>query len=193
MDRDAFEKLLELFDPDRDRAGELYEKLRSRLIAFFRWNGCRESDFLADKAFDVVMSHLNEGQAVRAPVAYILGVARRVALGAYKKDGRTAYIQDTPRTVWDCSPEELPIEEYASPEYARCLESCIGKLPVSDQRLIREYYLYDKREKIDCRVSLAAELNTTLSTLRIKAFRIRKRLRACIVACVRDSRDATKR
>ena len=193
MDRDTFEKLLALLDSDRDRAGVLYEKLRTKLITFFRCQGCRESDILADKTFNIVARHLERGEEIREPAAYILAVARRTAPGAHREGDRTLYIEDLQRPVWERSIEDLAPEEYATPEHARCLEECIGKLQSLDQRVIREYYRYDKRQKIDRRLALAAELNIDGGALRIRAFRIRRKLRACVIACVRKSRkDATK-
>jgi DNA-directed RNA polymerase specialized sigma24 family protein len=193
MDTDAFEKLLALFDNDRDRAGARYETLRSMLITFFRSRGCRGSDILADRTFDIVARHLERGEEIREPLRYALGVARRMALGVYAEDDRTLYIEDVPRQVWDRAMDDLAPEEYASLEHARCLEECIGKLPSLDQRVIREYYQHDKREKIERRLALAAELNIDSDALRIRAFRIRRKLLGCVVACVRKSRkNATK-
>ena len=49
MNRDELEALLKFLDPDRERAGERYETVRSRLIRLFEWRGCSSPEDLADE------------------------------------------------------------------------------------------------------------------------------------------------
>jgi DNA-directed RNA polymerase specialized sigma24 family protein len=64
-----------------------------------------------------------------------------------------------------------------------CLEHCLSELNPADRRLIREYYRYDKQAKIDRRKELADQAGIPMNTLRIKAYRIRRRLSACVQDC----------
>jgi DNA-directed RNA polymerase specialized sigma24 family protein len=77
------------------------------------------------------------------------------------------------------------VPEEASPldEAHRCLERCLTELNPSDRRLIQEYYRYDKHAKIDRRKELADQAGIPMNTLRIKAYRIRRRLSTCVHDC----------
>jgi hypothetical protein len=40
LTREGFESLLSMLDPDREKAGELYEGIRRRLVRLFEWRFC---------------------------------------------------------------------------------------------------------------------------------------------------------
>jgi DNA-directed RNA polymerase specialized sigma24 family protein len=77
LTRESFEILLAQLDPDRERAGELYESIRRRLIRLFEWRGCACPEDLADETFNRVARKLAEGvKLVSAdPYSYFCGVA----------------------------------------------------------------------------------------------------------------------
>src|SRR5204863_6195928 len=52
LTRESFEILLAQLDPDRERAGELYETIRRKLIRLFEWRGCACPEDLADETFN---------------------------------------------------------------------------------------------------------------------------------------------
>ena len=54
----------------------------------------------------------------------------------------------------------------------------------NSRRMIEQYYANDKRAKIDLRKRIAAELGIGLSTLRLRALRIREKLQVCIEQCL---------
>ena len=60
---DDFEKLLRWLDPDRDKAGEKYEKIRHRLIRIFSARGCWEPEELFDRTTDIIISKIEIGRA----------------------------------------------------------------------------------------------------------------------------------
>jgi len=116
---------------------------------------------------------------------FIRGVARIVASEAHKKAKRISSVEDIPERDWDRSePNQASAGEQESGEYLRCLERCMKTLPAEDERLIREYYLFEKRQKIDRKRGLAEELGISAGALRVKAFKIRKKLQDCVLACV---------
>ena len=65
-----------------------------------------------------------------------------------------------------------------------CLEKCLHKLSANSRRMIEQYYAEDKRAKIDLRKRIAAELGIGLSTLRLRALRVRDKLQTCIEQCL---------
>ena len=65
-----------------------------------------------------------------------------------------------------------------------CLEKCLDKLSFNSRRLIERYYAENKRAKIDLRKRIAVDLGIRLSTLRLRALRIRDKLQTCIEQCL---------
>jgi DNA-directed RNA polymerase specialized sigma24 family protein len=65
-----------------------------------------------------------------------------------------------------------------------CLEKCLDKLTANSRRMIERYYAADKQAKIDLRKRIATEFGISLSTLRLRALRIREKLQACIEQCL---------
>jgi DNA-directed RNA polymerase specialized sigma24 family protein len=67
-----------------------------------------------------------------------------------------------------------------------CLERCLESLPAENRELILQYYLEEKRAKIDARKHLASQLGIPLNALRIRAHRIRGFLDQCVTGCMKD-------
>jgi hypothetical protein len=58
--RDQLDDLLAWLDPDRDRAGAKYERLRRGLVMSFTVRGCSDADKMADETINRVMTKLIE-------------------------------------------------------------------------------------------------------------------------------------
>ncbi len=181
LTQDAFEKFLTALDPDPNRAGEIYEKIRSKITTFFRCNGCSEAEVLTDETLDRTIRRLGEIE-IREIMPFIRGIARNVASEAHKSN-RTSSLEDIPAPVWDRPPtaDSRP----ADPVQLNCLESCVKNLPPEEEKLIRDYYQDEKRQKIDRKRELAKTWGISAGALRIKAFRIRRQLQKCVGNCVR--------
>jgi DNA-directed RNA polymerase specialized sigma24 family protein len=152
LTREAFEKFLAVLDPDLDRAGKVYEEIRSKLLTFFRCNGCREGESLADETLDRTVRRMSEIE-VRDIMPFIRGIARNVASESHKRSTKTPALEDVPAPVWDRARIEESIA--ADPVRLGCLENCLKKLPSEEEKLIREYYQDEKRQKIDRKRRLA--------------------------------------
>jgi len=160
-----------------------FGKVRGRLVRIFARRGCSVPEDLADETISRVLGKIPEIAATYEgdPLRYVHGVARNV-YREYSRRPRTVALEDriqflvTP--AGDTAPKEAAHE---------CLESCLSKLNPGDRRLIREYYRYDKFDKVDRRKALATELGIEMNTLRIKSYRIRHRLSGCVLDCVKKS------
>src|SRR5262249_47944043 len=161
-------------DPDRERAGVLYEKIRWRLITILASRGCSVPEELADETIDRVARRVVDIQEtyVGDKLLYFLGVANNVHHEYLK---RPSMPEPPPPNESD---EEL--EQAHS-----CLETCMKKLPEDSRQLIIRYYAEDKQEKIDLRKQIADELRVNINTLRLRALRIREKLQDCIEKCLR--------
>jgi hypothetical protein len=166
LDNETFEKLLRWLDPDRDRAGEKYEKIRTRLIKILAAKGCWVAEDLADQTINIVASKIDwllenfQGE----PALYFYGVAKNVYREWVKKN--------PPRNLPPPPPDSLEIERI------HCnLEECLLQLPLEDRTLVLRYYEGNKKERIPNRKRLAVVLGISPNALRIRVCHIVSRLR----------------
>jgi DNA-directed RNA polymerase specialized sigma24 family protein len=178
-----FEGLLRRFDPDRERAGEKYENLRTRLIKFFLWNECFPEEDLADETLDRVARKIALVE-VHDVGAFLWGVAKNVAREAARRPPMNV-LDDLPLSRQPHTGHaELPIIDRAENERRlECLHQCIQKLPASDRELFLEYeYFRGKGEKTQ---ALASRLELTISALQSKAHRLKNKVEKCTLRCFR--------
>ncbi len=171
--QEDFNRLLAWLDPDRDRAGERYERIRRKLILFFAARGFAFAEEMADECINRVMKKLPEieQQYTGSPEDYFFGVAKFIALEWSRKD----------------PPIEIPPGNGSSVELEEplaCLDRCLDHLPPSTRELVLEYYRHEKRAKIDHHMALAQRLGIAVNALRIRAHRIRKHLEKCVLECL---------
>ena len=177
---EAFSKLLASLSRDPDEAAEKYEIIRLKLVRFFEWRGCHSPDHLVDKAFDRVARRIDEGQIISNITAYFYSVADFLFKEWMRERERTTLKpEDLPTTV---EPEVLNSEN--EDPRARCLDECLEALPEEDRNLILKYFTGERREKIEGRKELAAELKIPMNALRIRVHRIRKSLEKSVRACL---------
>ncbi len=171
--QEDFDRLLSWFDPDPERAGVAYEKIRWRLIAILASRGCRVPEELADETIDRVARRVADIRAayVGDKANYFLGVMNNV---------HHEYLK---RAVISRLPE--PDAEGAAKEATHfCLEECLEKLAPHSRQVIEKYYSENKQAKINLRKRIAAEFGISLNTLRLRALRIREKLQGCIEQCL---------
>ena len=171
MDHDDLDRFLAWLHPDRDEAVRKYEEIRRRLIKMFESRGCAEAEDLADEVFDRVVRKAPEiiDSYVGDPALYCYGVARNV-LHEWMRRPRPPVPPPSPD----------PVDE---PRLA-CLDDCMSELTPEDRRLAREYYTDDGRAKIERRQKLAEEVGGS-NALRIRMYRIRATLLACMRECLK--------
>lgn len=182
LTEEAFAKLINRLDADRERAGEKYEDLRRALLRFFEWRGASFPEERADETLNRVARKLDEGLNIAEIGQYTMGIARLVLLETFKsRDRLRAPIEDLPpeTAVPDTHDETLEKECYLN-----CLESCLQTLPAENRELIIGYYQDDHRDRINARVTLAQRLGLRRDALANRAQRLRDKLEDCIERCV---------
>ncbi|HKG46441.1 MAG TPA: hypothetical protein VKB02_06935 [Pyrinomonadaceae bacterium] len=174
--QEDFAKLLRWLDPDRDKAGEQYEKIRLRLVRIFSSRGCCEADELADQSINVVISKIDwlTENYVGNPALYFYAVAKKIYLGSRKPKPLPVVPPPDPH-----SPEVEQLSVY--------LDECLDELTRAERDLVLQYHECEKQEKIRNRKRLAEELKISRNALRIKVCHIHSRLKKCIDLRLRAS------
>ncbi len=182
---EAFERLLAWLNPDPERAASEYVRFHQRLTKMFAARGCRRPEECADETFNRVARQVLAGKEIRTAnaLAYLEGVARYVL-----------------REEWT-KPAEDNLEELSANKLARsdsskqdevqekerrqvCLDECLNKLSVESRLLVIEYYAEDKSLKSDTREQMADRLGIEGGVLRNRIFKLRNKLRSCVVECL---------
>lgn len=178
----SFEKMLDWLDKDREVAGQKYEAIRLRLIKILNYRGCLDGESLADEVIDRVTRKIDslaetyEGD----PKYYFLNVANKIYL-EYRRKPVAVELTDN---------FELPAssrdEEDFEPEY-ECLKKCLANLPASRRGFILDYYQKNKKQKVAGLQKLAESEGIEVSSLHMRAFRLRDSLQKCVLKCVAEN------
>jgi len=181
----AFDRLLSVLDPDRERAGERYEHIRQKLSKFFQWRGCATPDEYADRTIERATKRIGQGEEIRSkdPYLFFHGIAVNVLREHWKE------VQRAPVKSLEEAPE---YDRAAASENGNegeqkleCLDTCVRKLPKPQLHIITVYHQGEGGAKIARRNALAEELGIPLNALRIRAFRIRGELEECVTNCIK--------
>lgn len=173
LTQESFTQLLGWLAPDREQAGKRYEEIRNKLIIIFAARGCHDAEELADETINRVTRRVPDiaGTYTGDQALYFYAVAHKVHL---------EYLRKRPAPA-----PPLPGEKSEEDERRyECLEQCMRRLTPENRGLLLDYYQEMKQAKIDARKKLAERLNTPLNALRIRAFRLRENLRACVLQCM---------
>jgi DNA-directed RNA polymerase specialized sigma24 family protein len=176
-DREALERMLELLDPEPEKAGRKYFQLRRRLTRLFEWRGARFPEDLVDETISRVARRLDEGVEIRSddPYRYFCGVAHLVFKELLRERRRERKVRDPANWPQDRVPEEEPEDPRME-----ILQSCLDDLPTDQSKLLLEYNQGDGRERIENRRAIARRLGVPLNALRIRVHRIRAKLERCV-------------
>jgi DNA-directed RNA polymerase specialized sigma24 family protein len=165
LSKESFDALLSHLDPDRERAGEIYEKLRKELANFFSRHGCADPESLAAKTLDRAGMRIRKGAAIVSEVKYCYGIARNV-LHEYLRSLKRHYDPPLYR-----DPAEVERE-------TECMRQC-AQLHLESYELIAEYLPLTEQPKLE----MADRLGLTIHGLRTRIHRARKELQKCLRRC----------
>jgi len=176
LTQEQFDRFLARLDSDRERAGEKYEALRHKLITFFRYRDCPNDESLADETIDRVVRKQGE-EDIQELAPYTLAVARRVASEAWKRE--------------KALPSRPPAPQ-DPPDWERQLEllsGCLNLISEKERVWILDYYQHDKSRKIADKRRIAARLGIEPAALRVRAYRIRRRLEECVTRKLNETAE----
>ena len=176
---DNFERLLNWLHPNRDEAGQEYQRIRTLLIRNFQARGSSVPDRLADATMDRAAERLTTEKIeswIGPKERYFL----RVAYYILREDQQSLREIPIPDGLDIRTPYE---DEDLEPKF-HCLEKCLHKLTPVKRKLIVKYYRGERGSWKKNRAELARDLNLTLSALRIRAVHTILELRPCIEKCL---------
>jgi RNA polymerase sigma factor (sigma-70 family) len=189
--REAFDRMLSELNPDSERAGEQYEKIRRKLVKLFEWRGCAHAEECADETFNRVAQKVYEGTTIWAddPYSYFHGVGLNVLREYWRSAEQTAKTLEEIAQIQTLSvdPEDLLSRETEQREKDRlleCLNRCLQKLPPENFHLITRYHQGEEALDKERRKELAQSLGIPLNALRIRAYRIRVEIEKCVENCL---------
>ena len=179
----AFIRLLERLGDDEQQAAEKYEDLRHTLIRSFEWRSAPFPEEHADETFNRLARKLDEGVEIRNIGEYAYTIARLVWLEALKGDHK----RNTPLDEIDEEPVAVDTSSENAEKEVRlnCLDDCLDALPAENRELIMEYYVDEKRGRIDRRRHLAERLGLRREALANRSQRLRDKLEQCVTRCLK--------
>ncbi len=168
--------LLRSLDPDPEKAAEMLEEIRRRLIRFFEWRGSPRPEDLVDVTIDRVAYQLERDLVFHSdPYAYFCGVARLVSLEDVRREAR----ENRARTLqpWSSGGNPGDPEDDPDPRLDH-LRHCLATLTAEQRELVLRYHQGEQR--IQNRKRLCQEHNIEMNALRIRVHRIRRKIETCI-------------
>jgi DNA-directed RNA polymerase specialized sigma24 family protein len=178
-------RLLERLDSDTARAAVAYEHLRRALEKFFDWHGAWPPDECADVTLDRLVLKLAGPTHIDDVRGYARGIARLVLLEWQRRPVALSIDHRPDRTHAVVFARAQDQEEHG---LLSCFDRCLATLSSDSRALVLEYYVAERREKIDNRRRLAHALGLSESALRNRVQRIRDRLERCVRTCTGGSR-----
>lgn len=175
----------------------LYEKLRARLIQFFRLHLPAEAEALADVALDRLARRLQDGVPVESLSAYTLGIARLVLHEARARQARQWRAIELEAGALEPAPVSAAVSTLETADddiepWLAALDACLGQLGRRSGGLILEYYGGEGAQRIRARQQLAQRLGISLNALRNRALRLRAALEDCVHRRVAADRPSAR-
>lgn len=182
----AFAALLARLASEGRPPEQTYERLRKRLIVFFRLHVPPEAEALADVALDRLARKLHEGTVVESVYAFALGIARMLVREAQARLTRESRASHGSASSFESPPTpaeslEVDVEAATLERRVAALRVCLERLGSAASRIILTYYSADGAQRIAVRQRLAADLALSLNALRNRALRLRGMLERCLL------------
>lgn len=172
----SYSLLLRSLSSDERAAAAAYSKLRDSLVRFFDLKGDRDGERSADETLDRVSAKLGADVLIENPTKYSFGVARLVFLENVRR------LRDEEKALksYELENSQRTVDEDDTDGFEK-MRDCFGQLDRSDRELLHKYFADMPRSELDAeRRRLADSLKVSQNNLRLKIFRLRRRLENCV-------------
>jgi len=175
VDAGNFDALLRALHADTEAAGLAYRQLHQRLIRFFRINNASDPEALADEALDRLAGRISALQAedIGSPQAFALGIGRHLLQEDLRKQRRES------DTASEWASRALSNDGHHE-GLLQALDHCMALMREDQREILRSYYQWTGRQKIEHHRQLAEKLGLTLNAMRNRLMRARAQLDKCI-------------
>lgn len=194
-----FDRFLLWLDPDRDAAGERYERIYRMLATFFAARRRGDANSLADETINRVMRQVVVAkESVENAEAYCRGVANNVLRESYRDplmEKIVPFDTLTP-TQLPASPQpqeqrEVEADAVQYELYLEMLRRCLEELPRLERAMVVSYYAGSEEGELKRkRQELARQLDINICDLRSRMARRRERLRKCVEKHIQSTHPA---
>lgn len=184
LSKEALEKLLDCFSPNRDEAAKLYLKKLVKLARYFEWNDCDDPETLAEEALDRVARKIDAGTIIHNLNGYINGVARKVFDEERARRNRFPMVDEDLANTVPSPPPDPDLTDGKTTRRLLCLDICLDELPAKKRTLVDGYF--GDGSAIERRRELAKSLGIGANALRIRVCRILKELEQCMDKCCKQ-------
>jgi RNA polymerase sigma factor (sigma-70 family) len=201
LNTESWRDLYDFLDPGRrDKPGAERDSLaesrcveiRRRLVCFFAARGCGDAEDLAVETLIRVAAKCREvdssGFADRT--GYFYGVGRNVLHEWQRRSAADEMGRHSLRTEFLRASLPDPRAWAEKERVHRVLGMCLAALTERARQLILSYYLEERGAKIAHHKALAGEIGSSVNSLRIEVYRIRKAVRECLFERLRGQDPA---
>jgi RNA polymerase sigma factor (sigma-70 family) len=167
---------------------ESFEIIRSKLILFFEVKRCVDPEGLADETLMRVFKKLcSSGEEVTDLTAYSFGFARNVFLEYLrKKDVVSLEFMDEQQYQFEMQANDDDNDAAMREKKMACLEQCLARLKKDDREMLLKYYEISGSLKTEHRLKMAQERNISRSTLSMRIFHLKEKLRKRVSDLLED-------
>ena len=176
----SFRRLLNFLDPDEQKAGVRYERLRERIIRYCERRRCWEPDLVADRTFVRVEELLDRRPPDDPPIGgegFIIEVSKHVLSEWWQQARRDQFVP----VLDEISDDERGLDW-------QIYELSKRRLPDSDQTLFDEYHQQVSKGEgklNDIRAGIAASHGITIGALRVRIHAIKGTLKTYCRCCAK--------
>ena len=183
---EQFRLLLKRLDAVEERAWEIHDNLRRKLIWFFESDFPVQAEDLSEEALDRIARKL-ETEEIKNIAEFAFGVARNLRREALRRNViATRLIASgalgTPAHSGE-NPEQVVMHRLDLDRKLACYRECLQRLSPEDRNLLSRYYPEDGAGLEQRREELARELQISMGALRTKMARLREQLEKYFETC----------
>ncbi len=172
---ESLQNLLNLLGTDSLEAANAYNRLRSSLVRFFILKGDGEAEEATDETLDRVLQKISDETKIADLQKYCFGVARFIFLERIKRSKKET---EAVKEFYENDLLEKNAEENDSFSFLR---ECFNELPKAERQFLQRYFADIPYSELDKqRLEITVEQGISLNSLRLKIFRLRKRLNECL-------------
>ena len=172
---ESYSLLLQTFSSDEEAAAIDFTKLSDSLVRFFQIKGDSSPEEAADETLDRVAVKLGEAVLIENLTKYSFGVARLVFLENLRKAQKSKNALENYRAENERQKADGETDDFSP------LRECFESLADDEKKILRAYFADLSHAELDeKRQKLTASLGVSLNNLRLKIFRLRRRLEDCV-------------